>query len=53
MLKGNPLSRLISPTQDELIIFMALAEGTSKIKTGPLSLHTKAAIFFTKHLTGV
>jgi RNA 3'-terminal phosphate cyclase (ATP) len=39
--------------QDQLIIFMALAKGTSKIKTGPLSLHTETSIFFTQLLTGV
>lgn len=38
--------------QDQLIIFMALAKGTSKIKTGPLSLHTETSIFFTQLLTG-
>ena len=31
-------------TVDHLIIFMALAKGTSKIKVGPISLHTKTAI---------
>ena len=39
--------------QDQLIIFMALAKGKSKIKSGPLSLHTKTAIHFTSVLTGV
>ena len=31
-------------TVDHLIIFMALAKGTSKIKFGPISLHTQTAI---------
>ena len=31
-------------TVDHLIIFMALAKGTSKIKVGPISLHTQTAI---------
>ena len=31
-------------TVDHLIIFMALAKGTSKIKIGPISLHTQTAI---------
>lgn len=30
--------------QDQLIILMALAQGTSRVRTGPLSLHTKTAI---------
>ncbi|RNA21169.1 RNA 3 -terminal phosphate cyclase [Brachionus plicatilis] len=38
--------------QDQLIIFMALAEGKSRIKAGPLTLHTKTAIHFTELLTG-
>lgn len=38
--------------QDQLIIFMALAEGRSRIKAGPLTLHTKTAIYFTELLTG-
>lgn len=39
--------------QDQLIIFMALAEGKSRIKTAPLTLHTKTAIHFTEMLTGI
>ena len=38
--------------QDQLIIFMALANGTSKVKTGPLTLHTETAIYFAQLLTG-
>jgi len=38
--------------QDQLIILMALAKGTSLIKTGPLTLHTKTSIHFTQYLTG-
>ena len=38
--------------QDQLIIFMALAKGESRIRSGPLSLHTKTAIHFTEMLTG-
>jgi RNA 3'-terminal phosphate cyclase (ATP) len=30
--------------QDQLIIFMALAEGTSEILTGSLTQHTQTAI---------
>jgi RNA 3'-terminal phosphate cyclase len=31
----------LSCLQDQIIIFMALAEGESTIRTGPLTLHTK------------
>ncbi|CAJ0965132.1 unnamed protein product [Ranitomeya imitator] len=34
-----------------LIIFMALADGVSRIKTGPLTLHTQTAIHFVELLT--
>ncbi|KAL0947295.1 hypothetical protein HGRIS_013413 [Hohenbuehelia grisea] len=37
--------------QDQIIIFMALAAGTSSIRTGPLSLHTKTAIWVAEQLT--
>ena len=37
--------------QDQLIILMSLANGTSRIKTGPLTLHTETAIFFTQLLS--
>uniref|UniRef100_K9J0A8 RNA 3'-terminal phosphate cyclase n=1 Tax=Desmodus rotundus TaxID=9430 RepID=K9J0A8_DESRO len=36
--------------QDQLIIFMALASGVSRIKTGPVTLHTKTAIHFAEQL---
>ncbi|KAL9652471.1 hypothetical protein ABK040_000043 [Willaertia magna] len=39
--------------QDQLIIFMALAKGKSKLRTGPLTLHTQTAIHFCEELTGV
>jgi RNA 3'-terminal phosphate cyclase (ATP) len=38
--------------QDQLIIFMSLAKGVSVIHTGPLTLHTKTAIFFCGKITG-
>lgn len=38
---------------DQLIIFMALANGVSKIRTGPLSLHTTTSIHFSALMTGV
>ncbi|XP_060088248.1 RNA 3'-terminal phosphate cyclase [Heteronotia binoei] len=37
--------------QDQLIIFMALANGVSRVKTGPITLHTKTAIHFAEQLT--
>ncbi|XP_038069258.1 RNA 3'-terminal phosphate cyclase-like [Patiria miniata] len=37
--------------QDQLIIFMALASGTSRVLSGPLTLHTKTAIHVTEKLT--
>nr|XP_019812540.1 PREDICTED: RNA 3'-terminal phosphate cyclase isoform X2 [Bos indicus]XP_019812542.1 PREDICTED: RNA 3'-terminal phosphate cyclase isoform X2 [Bos indicus] len=36
--------------QDQLIIFMALASGISRIKTGPVTLHTQTAIHFAEQL---
>lgn len=38
--------------QDQLIIFMALADGVSKILTGPLELHTTTSIHFAQIMTG-
>ena len=40
------LRLLSSPLLDQLIIFMALAHGTSTIKTGPLTLHTRTCLFW-------
>ncbi|XP_004614711.1 RNA 3'-terminal phosphate cyclase isoform X2 [Sorex araneus] len=37
--------------QDQLIIFMALANGVSRIKTGPVTLHTQTVIHFAEQLT--
>ena len=37
--------------QDQVIIFMALAKGCSKVLTGPLTLHTQTAIHVVEHLT--
>jgi len=38
--------------QDQIIIFLALARGTSVVKTGmPLTLHTKTAIWVAEQLT--
>lgn len=40
-------------TQDQVIVFMALAEGRSRIRTGELTLHTKTAMYVTEQLTKV
>ena len=40
-----------SHLQDQLILFMALADGKSVIKSGPLTLHTETAIHIAKTLT--
>ena len=37
--------------QDQMIIFMALAKGQSRILTGPLTLHTQTAIHIASELT--
>nr|CAG8437083.1 2110_t:CDS:10 [Entrophospora candida] len=39
--------------QDQLIIFMALAEGKSKILTGPISLHTSTVMHYSEIMVGV
>uniref|UniRef100_A0A8C7ZJQ2 RNA 3'-terminal phosphate cyclase n=1 Tax=Oryzias sinensis TaxID=183150 RepID=A0A8C7ZJQ2_9TELE len=39
--------------QDQLIIFMALAKGTSRIRTGAVTLHTQTAIHIAEQLTQV
>lgn len=39
--------------QDQLVIYMALAEGTSQILTGPLTNHTLAAIYVAEKMAGV
>mmetsp|Transcript_618 Transcript_618/g.2180 ORF Transcript_618/g.2180 Transcript_618/m.2180 type:complete len:407 (-) Transcript_618:52-1272(-) len=38
--------------QDQLIIFMALADGVSRIRAGPLTLHTTTGIHMTSMFTG-
>ena len=38
--------------QDQFIIFMALADGVSRIRTGPLTMHTQTAIHFTSLISG-
>ncbi|KAJ0065736.1 hypothetical protein NL108_017567, partial [Boleophthalmus pectinirostris] len=37
--------------QDQLIIFMALAKGKSRIRTGPVTLHTQTAIHASQYTT--
>jgi len=38
--------------QDQMIIFMALADGESRLLCGPLTLHTETAIHIAEKLTG-
>mmetsp|Transcript_13471 Transcript_13471/g.20493 ORF Transcript_13471/g.20493 Transcript_13471/m.20493 type:complete len:431 (-) Transcript_13471:1514-2806(-) len=38
--------------QDQLILYMALADGVSEMKTGSLTLHTKSAILYATELCG-
>ncbi|CDO69035.1 hypothetical protein BN946_scf184834.g42 [Trametes cinnabarina] len=38
--------------QDQMIIFLALARGKSRVKTGPITLHTRTAIWVVEQLTG-
>ncbi|KAH7906480.1 RNA 3'-terminal phosphate cyclase domain-containing protein [Hygrophoropsis aurantiaca] len=38
--------------QDQIIIFLALAKGTSTVRTGPLTDHTKTAIHIAQLMTG-
>ncbi|XP_060522264.1 RNA 3'-terminal phosphate cyclase [Cylas formicarius] len=40
-------------SQDQIIIFMALANGPSVVKVGSITLHTKTAIFVIEKLTNV
>ncbi|RPD65847.1 RNA 3'-terminal phosphate cyclase [Lentinus tigrinus ALCF2SS1-7] len=37
--------------QDQMIIFLALAKGHSTVKTGPLTLHTRTAIWVAEQVT--
>lgn len=39
--------------QDQLIILMALAKGTSTLRIGTPTLHTRTAMYFTEKMTGV
>ncbi|CAG8617050.1 3471_t:CDS:10 [Funneliformis mosseae] len=39
--------------QDQLIMFMALAEGKSNLVSGPITSHTRAAIHFVEVMSGV
>ncbi|KAF8502448.1 RNA 3'-terminal phosphate cyclase [Gautieria morchelliformis] len=38
--------------QDQIIIFMALAKGKSTVATGPLTMHTKTAVWLAEKLSG-
>ncbi|EIN07647.1 RNA 3'-terminal phosphate cyclase [Punctularia strigosozonata HHB-11173 SS5] len=37
--------------QDQIVIFMALAEGVSTVSAGPLTMHTRTAIWVAEQLT--
>ncbi|KZT62757.1 RNA 3'-terminal phosphate cyclase [Calocera cornea HHB12733] len=37
--------------QDQMIIFLALADGRSTVRTGPLTLHTRTAIWVAEQMT--
>jgi RNA 3'-terminal phosphate cyclase (ATP) len=39
-------------SQDQLVLYMSLAEGTSEILTGSLTLHTQTAIMIAQELSG-
>lgn len=39
--------------QDQIIVLMALAEGKSIVKCGPLTMHSKTAMYITEKLTDV
>lgn len=38
--------------QDQIIIFLVLAKGKSTVRTGPLTLHTRTAMYIAEQLTG-
>ncbi|EGO21677.1 hypothetical protein SERLADRAFT_440921 [Serpula lacrymans var. lacrymans S7.9] len=38
--------------QDQIIIFLALAKGKSTIKTGPITMHTRTAVWVAEQMTG-
>ncbi|EFA07135.2 RNA 3'-terminal phosphate cyclase [Tribolium castaneum] len=38
-------------SQDQIIVFMALAQGASSVKVGEITMHTKTAIFVAEELT--
>lgn len=40
-------------SQDQIIVFMALAKGPSRVRVGNITLHTKTAIFVVEKLTKV
>ena len=40
-------------TQDQIILLMALAEGKSVVRCGPITLHTETAVYIAEHLLGV
>lgn len=53
VMNQNPIRRNMFSFLFQVIIFMALADGKSRIRIGPLTLHTKTAIFVAELLTKV
>jgi len=51
--KKKKKNALIRHLQEQLILYMALAKGESKILTGHVSLSTETAIYLAEHLTSV
>jgi len=38
--------------QDQIVLFMSLADGVSRVKIGPPTEHTRTSIYFSEMLTG-
>ena len=50
--RKTPASAVEIFVQDQMIIFMALADGESRLLCGPLTLHTETAIHIAEKMTG-
>ena len=50
--RKTPASAVKIFVQDQMIIFMALADGESRLLCGPLTLHTETAIHIAEKMTG-
>ena len=49
---AGKLPQIKRVVQDQMIIFMALADGESRLLCGPLTLHTETAIHIAEKMTG-